>query len=400
MNATHLSIVALPFVFQLVMPVYSMSQNCGSVVNCSPDYKYPYRTCPNVGSEYPIVCTNTLHNIAGKTVLRNTLPLCARFEESASTPADQSVNKVGGGTAQIFDRSQIISDIDAMVDAWNCICNITTSNITLRNQRTCCLRIRFTQNPDDIDGPIMGQGANLATTHNSVTCTGSGAPTLNCWQNEDNYVLASREYTAVNNHPDWRRVSTQTGVYFNAWYTGPNLPTNLEDPPLLHSFRSIVLHELGHWMGIEHPDNGPPDFAAYCQPPVRNIGNTAMRSKSFANSQPIQLSMEDKCAFMKLYCPQLTGVLLYEANLIVKSGKAIIVENSLSLCDLYQIDPQMAVSIWSINGDYLETISIGNDNGNCNLQLLEYKNQTLVLLVNSALLSSDGADVIIVQVSE
>ncbi|MCX6141108.1 MAG: hypothetical protein NTX15_09825 [Candidatus Kapabacteria bacterium] len=62
-----------------------------------------------------------------------------------------------------------------------------------------------------------------------------------------------------------------------------------------------MLHELGHWLGLFHPDETPD-----CAPGVVKTG--IMKKSVFGNENPNELSDQDKCAFMKLYCPTLTSV--------------------------------------------------------------------------------------------
>lgn len=62
-----------------------------------------------------------------------------------------------------------------------------------------------------------------------------------------------------------------------------------------------MTHEFGHWLGMMHTDQSPD-----CSPGVAKTG--IMRATLNGNQNPQGLSDQDKCQFMKLYCPSITSV--------------------------------------------------------------------------------------------
>jgi hypothetical protein len=88
-------------------------------------------------------------------------------------------------------------------------------------------------------------------------------------------------------------------------------------------------HEIGHWLGLEHPEWGPSNTADYSCPncytnnplwTVDTNGNGTMhstgfmtvmaQSNNFPNDTALLLTNEDSCEFKKLYCPEDVSVKL------------------------------------------------------------------------------------------
>ncbi|MFC2131429.1 T9SS type A sorting domain-containing protein [Bacteroidota bacterium] len=78
------------------------------------------------------------------------------------------------------------------------------------------------------------------------------------------------------------------------FYTNKNT-ANKEDINWYH-FRSVILHEIGHWLGLGDIKSST------CIPSGANTNSTVMWSTLGAMNERDELSYIDKCMFMLLYC--------------------------------------------------------------------------------------------------
>lgn len=329
---------------------------CGSVQACS-NQEFPYRFCPFINGQPEVICTTTPTNILGKTALRNLFPLCARVVAGPDDPQTVYIRDVNGVDVVVYNPAQLQAEVDLAIEAWNCLCGNTTPNMQINS--TCCSQIRWTRNPRDFSGVTAGT-FRLGEQQVSVFSTPpQSCGELGCYNENSVPTPVGRRQMLLNNTEDFRSPVGAGPSAQRMLYTGPVLPTGpgnaaLNNLAQVWSIRDVITHEIGHWAGLIHPDaENPPNNTLRCDKtgaPSRGI----MTSTTTSGTNPKGISDQDKCQFMRLYCPTITS--------IDQEVKLIAAKDELMVCitsGVYHWNVGGCTSndlrVWNIHGDEITT---------------------------------------------
>lgn len=271
------------------------AQPCGSTQNCNPNLQYPYRFCQNGGAV--VRCSNNPTNEPGLTPYRVPLPTCAKLINGDGDPISSRMEDTDQKRFDVNIPDDCISVVNQAVDRWNCLCGHTASNASMTQ---CCVPVRWSNNAADFAGsPVTTLGIMYSTLDPS-TCQ----PTC------VNGVLETRPNGApvilLNNTQEFTQFNPASGLVQRSLYSGAERPSGPGGFPLaagfaVFSMRDVLTHEVGYWLGMRHTDEAP-----FCYPGTSKTG--IMTARTPANRDPRELSDQDKCQFMKLYCPLTTSV--------------------------------------------------------------------------------------------
>lgn len=284
----------------LVWSPAANGQSCGATQNCNPNLAYPYRFCNPSTGRAEIRCSNTPNAEPGLTPYKVQMPACMKFIASSSDPESSTMEDENGARLDVNLPSDWGDVVNNAVDAWNCLCGYSSENSTLNS---CCIPIQWSDNPNDFLGDAVG---TLGITY----VPGAVTSFDRCQPQCVNGVLAmdsnGRPRVYLNNTTEFTRYNPASGLIQRSLYSSGALPNGPGGAALrpgfaVFSLRDVVTHEFGHWLGMRHLDDTPD-----CSPGVTKHG--IMIKNTTANRDPRSLSDQDKCQFMKLYCPVLTTV--------------------------------------------------------------------------------------------
>jgi hypothetical protein len=255
--------------------------------NCR-NSKYPYIGCCDapISGQYKCgYCTNNPSGISGFRPLKkcnlnnsiinyifNDFPFPAGLY-SKKTPS-----------IPIITIGDTRNDIDEALLDWILACD--TTSISQVECDSCPLKIFWTTQASDMkDNPN-----SIAITRQIIKKDGT------CHEDCDS------TYIALNATPKFIG-SGASPLYNHFFYTNPDYPDKNVDK--YFHFKSIILHEIGHWLGFgdinETGGSGDPPI---CVPPPSgsNITSTVMWGDIKGGVERDVLSDIDKCMFMLLYC--------------------------------------------------------------------------------------------------
>lgn len=278
----------------------AIGQPCGAIQNCNPNLAYPYRFCNQESGTAEIRCSNIPNAESGLVPYKVPMPACMKLIATSSDPTSSTMEDVNGNRFDVNISADWADVINNAVDVWNCLCGHTSTNSTLNH---CCIPIKWSNNPSDFSGDAQG---TLGITY----IPGAVTSFASCQPQCVNGVLVmdnnGRPCIYLNNTTEFTKHDPATGLVRRSLYSGTMPPRGpgealLKPGFVVFSLRDVVTHEFGHWVGMRHPDATPD-----CAPGVTKTG--IMIRNTTANRAPRRLSEEDKCQFMKLYCPTLTSV--------------------------------------------------------------------------------------------
>lgn len=323
------------------------SQSCGVIQNCNPNHQYPYHFCDGNGNVSRECSADPAGVTPPKMVFRLPLPACAKLELNGDAPPGQTTMRdVNGNAVVVNDPTEWEDIVNQSIDPWNCLCGTFPPN---SQQSQCCIRVAWTRNEQDFQGSAANGIALCWRLWMNSTCTPpcfggqlflqDGMPVV--------YINNTDLFTARN--------LAGGGEVLRFTYTGASVPTGPNGAALdrryqAYSLRHALLHEMGHWFGLEHPDEPP---ACYPQGQVDGVMHSVMQP----NVPPKALTMQDKCQFMKLYCSTLTSIPWNDIREQQLTQEKFAVSKASGQVSILHFDcDRAAVDAHSIDGRYLGSL--------------------------------------------
>ncbi|HET6400489.1 MAG TPA: T9SS type A sorting domain-containing protein [Candidatus Kapabacteria bacterium] len=211
----------------------------------------------------------------------------------------------------VWNNSQATQDAMDGLNAWLAVCH-------LQGDPNCCIEIKPDNNSNDWKGnydPTQGSRtfALGRTPGLGEYCSDGNSCPDSSWRNIIYNTTNSFYYQKNDNfpHPDPSFVLYPFSP-FEGWFTGSTTPegtdTMAEYAHKDFSFRQIVSHEIGHWLGLSHPDQVA-DGNDTCTNNVTKCHGTQLMTSGPGmppepGIDPIGIQPDDACEFQKLYCPE------------------------------------------------------------------------------------------------
>ncbi len=218
--------------------------------------------------------------------------------------------------AQVFSSGDANVDGQNDLNSWLGICSLT-------GDATCCIAVEGDTNVTHWPGnyEMSGNGIKLrypvGLTYGTPGCPdGSSCPnpssryiTYNAtnnffYENNSDIILISPEYIL---HP---------AVPLHGWYTGAGPNADAANQGYYDfSFKEVIEHEMGHWLGLLHPDSilrgdTCKNNYNYCKSSIPGYWMLMGAGQAQPNIPPRGLGTDDSCMFAKLYCPTLSDTTL------------------------------------------------------------------------------------------
>lgn len=285
----------LILVILFFIPLFASGQiNCE---NCKKT-QYPFTGCQN--GQKVVICSNTPNNTAGfrpwKKCInqvqfqydKSTYPLREKTGELYNyrfQPANSSI------AYDVFDLNHIQRIITEAFDDWikpSCYPNFNNDKC-----QPCPLRVKWARTEEDMLNDADGLAITVQKAQQPVT---GGDCQMDC----------STAEIRLNGTEDWTGIDPD-----NVRGTVPNMKNFFKTafPNVItgkcYDLRSVLRHEIGHWLGFNHPQTG-------CEK-----AGAVMNPKNFTPDVIINLDNDAQCMFYILYCCPTNAVSVDEDEIIM-----------------------------------------------------------------------------------
>ncbi len=230
--------------------------------------------------------------------------------ERYNTYISDSISYANGSDVhydQVWNTGGASSDAQSDLNAWLGICGFT-------GDTTCCILIIPDTNILHFQGTYQASGLKkagypVAWTYGHPGCPDGGAcPNSNyrfITYNATNSFFYQNGNDALQPIPGYKLHQSP----LMGWYTGPAPDPGAANQGFYDfSFKEIIEHEIGHWLGLLHPDTIVRGDTCvnnynYCKSSIPGYWMLMGSKQAQPNIAPRGLGSDDSCMFAKLYCP-------------------------------------------------------------------------------------------------
>ena len=272
-----------------------LAQNCA---DCK-DRKYPYFVCK--GDVISTLCTNDPQHIGdGSRVLKKCLTSFnlnnINYDDTKSPyPVGKRIFQTNSGVEyDVYSGTKAKDLVKKGLSDWMNSC-ANGNAIDNTNCDDCTLKVQWAsdiaewknldKNPTSEDDPnnvlaYLSEQQFKVATGNQKDCR----------------VDCSSSRIVINGTNSFLGGTTRPP--YNFFYTDRNNKTYPQNDPKVereyYDFYGVITHEIGHWLGFAHSDPN-------CQP-GDNAQRNMMTGSGLPSYQDQDLTNDDRCRFMKLYC--------------------------------------------------------------------------------------------------
>ena len=202
------------------------------------------------------------------------------------------------------------SDAMAGLNAWEALCGI-------HGDPSCCILIK----PDDNLNNWPGKGGGY--THGAGTYCQDG---ISCPDTNSRYIIFNVTNKSLYNNSDNKVIVNNDYVLdpsapLHGWFTGSSSPVgSVYEGYGDYSFRQMVEHEIGHFLGMNHPERLASDSSqcinnqTACPDSLEGHPMLMSTVPIVLNNAPVGIQPDDACMFKKLYCPDQLGVSIWQPS--------------------------------------------------------------------------------------
>jgi hypothetical protein len=248
--------------------------------------------------------------------------LLAQYEGAALQYTADSTTWVADSSdyVQVFNQDTAQSNAQKALNGWLNLC--TPPIHSCNSSHPCCLHVVMDNTEFDFrNGPttILAQTTTPGSI-NVVPCKDSLCPKAIIEVNVTDGFLSSNSQPGSDTGVS-TSLYTLHQVSRTEFYTGQTPPDTVASGYSAYSFFQLMEHEIGHYLGLNHPDDtadgGHMCRNCYTTNPFYNTVTGKMHTSGFRTvmaennnvpnrgsglNSPLPLTNEDDCQFEKLYC--------------------------------------------------------------------------------------------------
>jgi len=218
------------------------ADDCGIVTNC-PKMKYAYRLCNTTTYETKVECIEDLSQLPnGYTVLTLPLPICVIWEYDENMPSEYTIGNETHYNAKVFKNQYSVIECIETPYIWNCLCGKQNETCA------CTLKAKLSDDYEDFSNEWWKRDVKDLV---AVTKIVRNNCTINC----------EKTKISFNNTKEFTGADPQSQYKYRKFYINDEfmqIPGYLDRTELerfnyrLYNFKEILLHEIGHCLGLEH----------------------------------------------------------------------------------------------------------------------------------------------------